>query len=183
MQEIKKVTTNGIIYTFFRKNVRNINLRVHRDGTVAVSAPLRCPMAQVEAFVDKKAQWIARAQLRVQNEAPQDVVTPAVTLAEAMELFLAVSAQIFPLFAGILQGQAPILKVRDMKTRWGVCSPAKRRITLNLRLAEKPREAVEYVILHEYAHFIRADHSPAFWAVVQSYMPDYKQRKALLRSK
>lgn len=67
-----------------------------------------------------------------------------------------------------------------MKTRWGVCVPAKRQITFSLRLAEKPRAAVEYVVLHEYAHFVRADHSPAFWAVVARYMPDYKARRRLL---
>lgn len=183
MNELKKVTTNGIIYTFFRKKVKNINLRVHGDGTVVVSAPMRCSMAQIEAFVDKKEKWIVCAQLRAQNIAPQDVVAPTVTPTEAMALFQAVSAEIFPLFAGALHGEMPLLKVRDMKTRWGVCAPAKRCITLNLRLAERPREAVEYVILHEYAHFVRADHSPHFWAVVERYMPDYKQRKALLRNR
>jgi len=35
-------------------------------------------------------------------------------------------------------------------------------------------------VLHEYAHFVRADHSPAFWAVVARYMPDYKARRRLL---
>ena len=61
-----------------------------------------------------------------------------------------------------------------------MCVAAKRQITFSLRLAEKPRAAVEYVVLHEYAHFVRADHSPAFWAVVARYMPDYKARRRLL---
>ena len=98
----------------------------------------------------------------------------------ALLLFTQVSDAVFPLFAQVLNGQRPVLKVRQMKTRWGVCVPAKRQITFSLRLAEKPRAAVEYVVLHEYAHFVRADHSPAFWAVVARYMPDYKARRRLL---
>ena len=80
----------------------------------------------------------------------------------------------------LMQVQVSGVTIRQMKTRWGVCVPAKRQITFSLRLAEKPRAAVEYVVLHEYAHFVRADHSPAFWAVVARYMPDYKARRRLL---
>lgn len=101
----------------------------------------------------------------------------SVSREDALALFTQVSDAVFPLFAQVLNGQRPVLKVRQMKTRWGVCVPAKRQITFSLRLAEKPRAAVEYVVLHEYAHFVRADHSPAFWAVVARYMPDYKARR------
>ena len=104
----------------------------------------------------------------------------SVSREDALALFTQVSDAVFPLFAQVLNGQRPVLKVRQMKTRWGVCVPAKRQITFSLRLAEKPRAAVEYVVLHEYAHFVRADHSPAFWAVVARYMPDYKARRRLL---
>ena len=86
------------------------------------------------------------------------------------------------MIVGVLGGVRPTLKVRRMKTRWGVCMPGKRQITLNLRLAEKPMAAVEYVVVHEYAHFVHCDHSPAFWAVVARILPDYKARRALLRA-
>ncbi len=78
----------------------------------------------------------------------------AVSCEEALALFTELSDAVFPLFARVLDGRPPVLKVRQMKTRWGVCAPARRQITLNLRLAEKPRAAAEYVVLHEYAHFV-----------------------------
>ncbi|MEG1322216.1 MAG: M48 family metallopeptidase [Ruthenibacterium sp.] len=101
---------------------------------------------------------------------------------DALSLFDTVSRAVFPLFAGVLQNKPPVLKVRLMKTRWGVCMPAKRQITLNLRLAEKPIAAVEYVMIHEYAHFLQPNHSAAFWAIVARLMPDYKARQALLKN-
>lgn len=170
----------GVRYEFKRKRVKNINLRVRADGSVAVSAPLGAPLAQVDAFVAGRARWIEAARVRALARGEEEQRPCSVSREDALALFTQVSDAVFPLFAQVLNGQRPVLKVRQMKTRWGVCVPAKRQITLSLRLAEKPRAAVEYVVLHEYAHFVRADHSPAFWAVVARYMPDYKARRRLL---
>lgn len=170
----------GVRYEFKRKRVKNINLRVRADGSVAVSAPLGAPLAQVDAFVAGRARWIEAARVRALARGEEEQRPCSVSREDALALFTQVSDTVFPLFAQVLNGQRPVLKVRQMKTRWGVCVPAKRQITFSLRLAEKPRAAVEYVVLHEYAHFVRADHSPAFWAVVARYMPDYKARRRLL---
>ena len=170
----------GVRYEFKRKRVKNINLRVRADGSVAVSAPLGAPLAQVDAFVAGRARWIEAARVRALARGEEEQRPCSVSREDALALFTQVSDAVFPLFAQVLNGQRPVLKVRQMKTRWGVCVPAKRQITFSLRLAEKPRAAVEYVVLHEYAHFVRADHSPAFWAVVARYMPDYKARRMLL---
>ncbi len=75
----------------------------------------------------------------------------------------------------------PELKFRTMKSRWGSCQPVEKKITLNLRLIEKPYAAAEYVVVHEFAHFLHADHSPRFYAVVEHFLPDYKERKKLLK--
>lgn len=170
----------GVRYEFKRKRVKNINLRVRADGSVAVSAPLGAPLAQVDAFVAGRARWIEAARVRALARGEEEQRPCSVSREDALALFTQVSDAVFPLFAQVLNGQRPVLKVRQMKTRWGVCVPAKRQITFSLRLAEKPRAAVEYVVLHEYAHFVRADHSLAFWAVVARYMPDYKARRRLL---
>ncbi len=170
----------GVRYEFKRKRVKIINLRVRADGSVAVSAPLGAPLAQVDAFVAGRARWIEAARVRALARGEEEQRPCSVSREDALALFTQVSDAVFPLFAQVLNGQRPVLKVRQMKTRWGVCVPAKRQITFSLRLAEKPRAAVEYVVLHEYAHFVRADHSPAFWAVVARYMPDYKARRRLL---
>ena len=45
-----------------------------------------------------------------------------------------------------------------------------------------PIEAIEYVVVHELAHTVHHDHSKAFYALIEKYMPDYKQREKLLRT-
>jgi len=73
----------------------------------------------------------------------------------------------------------PVLKIRMMKSRWGSCIPAKHQITLNKRLIHYPVEFIEYVILHEFVHFIQPNHSKAFYAIIEQYMPDYRERMKL----
>ncbi|MEF9970478.1 MAG: SprT family zinc-dependent metalloprotease [Ruthenibacterium sp.] len=175
-------SSNGVSYLLTRKKVKNINLRIGKDGTAKVSASPRCPLAQIDAFVAQKAGWIAAAQQKMRTIETQHLVVCTVSPQDALSLFDTVSRAVFPLFAGVLQNKPPVLKVRLMKTRWGVCMPAKRQITLNLRLAEKPIAAVEYVMIHEYAHFLQPNHSAAFWAIVARLMPDYKARQALLKN-
>lgn len=74
----------------------------------------------------------------------------------------------------------PVWTVRAMTSRWGSCQPQTGKITLNSKLIFYPKEAIEYVVVHEFAHFAHPDHSRAFWALVAEIMPDYKERKKLL---
>ena len=74
----------------------------------------------------------------------------------------------------------PKLKIRTMKTRWGVCNIRDNSVTLNSRLIEYDIEKLDYVIIHELSHFIHFNHSKAFWNQVEKYTPKYKQiRKEL----
>lgn len=72
------------------------------------------------------------------------------------------------------------MRIREMKTRWGVCNVKSKTITLNSRLIEYPLEALDYVIVHELSHLIHFNHSNSFWNLVAKYKPDYKRiRKEL----
>lgn len=74
----------------------------------------------------------------------------------------------------------PDVKNRDMKSRWGSCTPAKNSITLNRKLIHYPFEFIEYVVLHEFVHFIQPNHSKAFYNIIENYMPDYKTRMEMV---
>jgi predicted metal-dependent hydrolase len=75
----------------------------------------------------------------------------------------------------------PKLKVRDMKTRWGVCNRKNKTITLNLNLIKYDLEKIDYVIVHELCHLVYFDHSNNFWLLVHKYIPNYKQIRKSLR--
>lgn len=75
----------------------------------------------------------------------------------------------------------PILKIRTMKTRWGVYNRVKHSITLNSRLLEYGIEEIDYVIIHELSHVIHFNHSKYFWELVSKYCPKYKEERKRLK--
>ena len=76
----------------------------------------------------------------------------------------------------------PIIKVKNMRSRWGSCIPSKNILTFSVRLIDRPLPACEYVVAHEFTHFLHADHSADFYNELEKYMPDHKQKKALLKN-
>lgn len=75
----------------------------------------------------------------------------------------------------------PKLKIRKMKTRWGVCNKRDNSVTLNSNLIKYSLREIDYVIVHELSHFVHFDHSREFWKTVETYMPDYKKAVKVLK--
>ncbi len=71
-------------------------------------------------------------------------------------------------------------QTKYMTSKWGTCNIAKRRIWLNLQLAQKPIECLEYIILHELAHLKVRNHNAAFKALLDKYMPFWREVKKRL---
>ena len=74
----------------------------------------------------------------------------------------------------------PQIEIRQMKSRWGSCIPVNNKIILNLNLIKTPICCIEYVVLHELAHFKYQNHSKNFYNFITVFMPDWKERKKLL---
>ncbi len=71
-------------------------------------------------------------------------------------------------------------RIRNMKTRWGTCNIEDRRIWVNLQLAKKPMECLEYVVIHELVHLLEKNHTHRFHALVEKYCPTWREAKKLL---
>ena len=179
-------TVAGVTYTLTRRRVRNINLRVRADGSVAASAAPRVSVMKVDAFVASKADWVRSAQARVaarrEQEAAQQPELP--TRAEALAHIQALCRAYYPQFAATCPGgHMPKITVRDMTTRWGSCSLKTGTLAFARRLCVAPLPAQEYVVVHEFCHFIQPNHSAAFHQLMTELMPDWRQRKQLLNSR
>ena len=73
------------------------------------------------------------------------------------------------------------LRIRHMKTRWGVCNKSSMTVTLNTELIHKDVSLIDYVIVHELCHFKYMDHSKSFWNEVEKYYPYYKLARKRLK--
>jgi predicted metal-dependent hydrolase len=67
--------------------------------------------------------------------------------------------------------------IKKMKTKWGACSVEARRIWLNLELAKKPVQCVEYIIVHELIHLLERHHNETFNALMNKYLPQWRSRR------
>lgn len=84
-------------------------------------------------------------------------------------------------YESIVGRRAEQWQFRRMKTRWGSCQIQKKKICLNLQLAEKPVECLEYVLVHELTHLHEPSHNKRFWALVEQFYPgDVARAKRLL---
>lgn len=75
----------------------------------------------------------------------------------------------------------PELLIRSMKARWGSCSAAG-RITLNVKLVQVPKDLIDYVILHELCHLKEHNHQSAFYTLLDSILPDWRERRHRLNT-
>lgn len=75
----------------------------------------------------------------------------------------------------------PVLSIRRMKTRWGSCG-RNGHILLNLRLIQAPIESIDYVIVHELCHLKEHNHSKRYYALLDTAMPDWRERRQRLNA-
>lgn len=229
----------SVPYELQYKNVKRINLRVHRDGRVCVSANRFVPQKQIDDFLIQNAEFILETmdkfrrmreagdgmtvgrnrqygdgdilylrgepyRLRVMPGHRESVeavgkvlllmqkdVQDAERRKRMMDKFLteqcresieALCHKVYPEFEK-LGVKWPEIRIRSMVSRWGSCHPAKGVLTFARQLVEVPERCIEYVVVHEFAHFIHPDHSPRFHDFMTAMMPDWKERRSMLNSR
>lgn len=96
------------------------------------------------------------------------------------EIVTSISEKVYPLFKKYC-GDFPTIKFRKMTSRWGSCNFVRNILTFNYALINAPIECVEYVIYHEFTHFIESNHSKKFYLALSNFLPEYKERKKKLQ--
>lgn len=167
-------------YTLIRSRRRTLSIEITRDAALVVRAPLRTPQRQIDAFLAEKSDWIAlhlaRQRQRLAAHPEPDEDTWARWRAEAQAYIPGRVAH----YAAVMGVAPTAVRYSQARTRFGSCSP-KNSVTFSLRLMDYPREAVDYVVVHELAHIRYKNHGKDFYRFVASVLPDYKRREGLLK--
>jgi predicted metal-dependent hydrolase len=85
-------------------------------------------------------------------------------------------------WASTLGVPTPTWTIRAMRTRWGTANVDKARVTFNLELAKQSERSLDYVVLHELAHLLDRTHSAKFTSLMDTNMPDWRERQAALNA-
>ena len=167
-------------YELIRSRRKTLALEVTADGRLLVRAPLRCSQARISAFVNAHAAWIEK-HLAVQRERAARRPPPP-TEAEIQALKARALEELPPLIARWSEkmGVRPAgFKVTAARKRYGSCS-GKDSLCFSCFLMNCPADAVELVVVHELCHIREKNHGPRFYALLERYLPDWRERKKLL---
>ena len=167
-------------YTLIRAKRRTMSLQLDRNGNAVVRAPYGVKKEFIDRFVAEHEDWLTRAREKQQN---RRLAHPEPTDEERKAL-LAQAREYLPMrvdyWSGIMGLTPTGLKITSARTRFGSCS-GKNSICFSWRLMQYPPEAIDYVVVHELAHIRYHNHSPAFYALIERYMPDWRERIKLLK--
>jgi len=168
---------DGIAVEVARKRIRRINLHVGRDGRVHLSVPFwGATIAEGEAFLRSKWKWVVATRARLLSRPARAPVTSEMRVA-----FVGLLGELHGGWSFQLGEPNVTWSIRQMKTLWGSCNWRRRHVTYNLDLARETRELVEYVVVHELTHLRVHDHGPAFRALMDVRLPDWRLRRRGLR--
>lgn len=156
---------------------KTLCIKIRRDGTVQVLAPYGCSEKQIIGFVQKHSEWIERHKASVIKKNKRLENADVNALRSAAKDYLPQRVEHYAKLMGV---QPAGVKITSAKTRFGSCS-AKNSLCFSLYLMAYDIRAVDYVVVHELAHIKEKNHSAAFYKVVQSILPDHKERKKLLK--
>lgn len=166
-------------YILKRSKRKTLSLNIDDDFNVVVHSPLLFPKYKIDEFVSKNEKWITK-HIEIKKERIKSDFIPEdeekALRKEAYE-YLTVRTNYYAEIMGV---KPTGIKITSAKKRFGSCGPND-SICYSSRLMRYPKEAVDYVVVHELSHIIEKNHSYKFYNVVKKYMPDYKEREKILK--
>ena len=180
----KTIIIDGLEIELTRKRIKRINMRIKApDGRICISAPYNVSESEIISFVMSKRTWIDTSREKVKMRAKEhpEPVSKAEKERMRRELRLRIATRL-PLIEQTTGLRSNGWTVRDMHTRWGSCNTKTHHINFSLMLAGRTDAELDYVILHELVHTVVPNHGPDFYAMMDSFMPDWKNiRRAMNR--
>ncbi|MEG1658612.1 MAG: SprT family zinc-dependent metalloprotease [Oscillibacter sp.] len=166
-------------YEIIRSGRRTLALEITPDCRVLVRAPRTASAARIDGFVASHGAWIAaHLERQRQRAAPptHDASDIAALKAQAREILPEKVARYSRQLGLFPTG----IKITTARRRYGSCN-AKNGLCFSCFLMDYPDEAVDLVVVHELCHIREKNHGPRFYALLAQALPDWKDRKKLLR--
>ena len=165
-------------YELTYKNVKNINLRIKSDGSINVSANPFVSCKVIENFLVSRQDFIVKALEKLQSKPG---LIKYYTEDEIRNIITEICRKVYPYYEkfGI---KYPEIKFRRMTSCWGNCRSQKSIVTFNTNLMYAPYECIEYVVYHEFTHFLQPNHSDKFYKELSLVCPDWKDKRNCLKS-
>lgn len=165
-----------------KATARMERLRDCADGRAVRLFGAVCPVevrAGAKNAVEYSAGRVVISLRDVQDDELRQKTLDKWLRAQCVAAVTACCERVYPAFAarGV---KWPEIRFRRMTSRWGSCQPTRGVLTFNTGLVHADAQCIEYVVAHEFCHFLHPDHSPAFHAELAALIPDWRERKKRL---
>ncbi|MDD2269106.1 MAG: M48 family metallopeptidase [Eubacteriales bacterium] len=175
----KKISVNGCIFTLIRSDRKTVSVEINPNLGVVLRAPSVISDSEAIEVIRKNSSWIASATERQQKKKPRKEPTPDEVL-DLKAKAKAIIPERVKVFAALMKVDPTAITITSAKTRFGSCS-GKNGLSFSYLLMQYPEPAIDYVVVHELAHIKHKNHGKGFYAEIEKYMPDYKDRRKLLK--
>ncbi len=164
---------NPIEPEIIRSKRKTLSLEVKRDGRVIVRVPLRLPVKEINAFIEKHEDWVQKQLQKIADTHKEDILSLSDNeiwiLNEDAKKYIPGKVAYYAEKIGVTYGR---ITIKHQKTRWGSCS-AKGNLNFNCLLMLTPPQVIDSVIVHELCHRKHMNHSDKFYAEVLKVYPEY----------
>ena len=166
-------------YKIIYSNRRTISLNI-KDEQLVVRAPYGALKSHIDKVVSDHSDWILKHinMQKSRNEERGELTDARVKeLRRKAKEMLPDKVKYYSQIMGLKYGR---ITITSAKTRFGSCS-SKGNLSFSYLLMLYPDSAIDYVVVHELAHLKEMNHSPRFYKIIEEVLPDYKERKKLLK--
>ena len=166
--------------TVIRSKRKTISIKVNKDLTVTVRAPIFTSDNEISEILKTKESWISKCieQIKRENEELSKVdYFSAEEIGELSDKALDYIPGRVKYYSDIMEVTYGKITIRNQKTRWGSCS-GKGNLNFNCLLMLMPPEVIDYVVVHELCHRKEMNHSKAFWKEERKYFQTTKRQSA-----
>ncbi|WP_444442383.1 M48 family metallopeptidase [Pseudoruminococcus massiliensis] len=168
-------------YKLIRSKRKSISLEISKNLDIIVRSPYDFPKSEIDRFVTSKNDWITKNLEKMKTKTEK---YPSQVSEDEAKSLIEKAKKILPdkvaYYSKLMNLYPTALKITAAKTRFGSCS-GKDSICFSYLLMRYPDEAIDYVVVHELAHIKHKNHSKAFYALIEKYLPNYKEREKLLK--
>lgn len=148
---------------------------VEKDGTVVIKVPKRTRKAAIEMFYNNNLDWIAVQRNRIQQDKDKYIPLSQQDINRLKKQAREQLSAKTEYYGKIMNLSPEYVKITSARTHWGTCHKKgdKYSICYSYRTIFLPDRVQDYIVVHELAHMVHFDHSPAFYALVEKILPDW----------
>lgn len=182
----KKISLGERVITYtlrHNRRSRSVRIAIHPDEGLIVSVPGVWHERYIEGFLQQKSAWILKHldNLKKHMEGQTVIKYSKEDYENNKSSVLALITQRVEFFNSLYNFSYKNISIRNQTSLWGSCTRSG-NLQFNYKLLHLPKNALDYVVVHEICHLQEHNHGVQFWKLVAKVVPDYKAIRKSLRS-